>query len=592
MGSERLLLSYLRSKWYVYLLALIAIAGGNVIHSQYPRLLGSFTDELQQGALTKLTITGYSLKLLGVGVSYGLLVAAGQYLIMRAGRWFEYTARQRLFGQFTRLNSDFHTKHGVGRLLSYVMNDVTAVRESISMGINHAINSTILILSAVVTMAFSSIPLPLIGVCILPLMLIPYFVIRFRRPVRERSLRVQETLGAMTESAEEQFGGIRVARKFAVEEVMAQRFADTVDRIRESQLSLVRVSAFFQSLIPLLGSLSLVVTLAYGGYLTLQGRITLGQFVALTLYMRMMVNPLQQIGRVINTMQRSRASLQRIGELLQREPDIRDSADAADADLEGQPISVRNLSFTYPDSGEEVLRDVSVEIPPGRQIGILGRTGSGKSTLVKLLLRIYDPPEGAIHIGGTDLRELSLQSLRSQIAYVPQEGFLFSTTIRDNIAFYRRESPIVEVEEAAGQAQIRSSIEAFADGYDTLFGERGITLSCGQRQRTSLARGLIKNAPVLILDDSVSAVDTVTEQRIIETVRTERKGRTTILIAHRISAVRHADEILVMDGGRIIERGTHAQLLWLGGWYARMHAIQEEGSPHVPHHFAEASEGV
>jgi ATP-binding cassette subfamily B multidrug efflux pump len=570
-------MDYIRSKWIVYLISVLFIATANVVQSFYPRLLGQFTDKLQAGGLTPSLIVDYSLLLLAVGVAYGVLGGSGQYVVMRLGRRFEFYTRKRLFAHFTTLSERFYSRNGVGKLLSYVMNDVTAVRESISMGINQTTNATILILSALAMMVLGSIPLYLIVVCILPLVWIPWIVTRFGPVIRKRSLTVQESLSKMTEAAEEQFGGIRVTKKFAAEPTMIRRFGAAVDRIRDNQLKLVRVSSLFQALIPFLGALSLVVTLVFGGYLTIHHRISLGNFVALTLYIRMMVTPLQQIGNVINTMQRSRASLERINDLLAVQGDIRESESARPLRMDCAAIEIDGLTFSYPDADRAALRDIRLRVEPGKTLGILGKTGSGKTTLVKLLLRIYDPPAGTIRIGGVDIRDLTLQSLRDQIAYVPQEGFLFSTTIRDNIAFYRRDSALDQVEEAARQAQIYRSIAEFPDGFETKLGERGITLSGGQRQRTSLARGLIKRSPILILDDSVSAVDAVTEKRIIDAIRKERANKTTIVIAHRISALKHADEIVVLDEGAVVQRGTHEQLLREGGLYAALHAIQEEG---------------
>lgn len=573
-----MLRDYIFTRWPIYLAAVLFIATGNVINSLYPRLLGQFTDRLQTEKLTHSLIVDYSLLLLAVGVAYGVLGGLGQFVVMRLGRLFEFHTRRRLFAHFTTLSERFYSKNGVGKMLSYVMNDVTSVRESISMGINQTTNATILILSAFVMMLLSHIPFYLIIVCILPLIFIPWIVTKFGPVIRTRSRTVQESISRMTESAEEQFGGIRVTKKFAVEPIMIGRFGATVETIRDNQLKLVRVSSMFQALIPFLGALSLVITIVFGGYLTIHHRITLGNFVALTLYVRMMINPLQAIGNVINTMQRSRASLERIGDLLSLRGDIRESETAKAISFDRAAIDINGLNFYYPDTDRPALRDIRLRVEPGKTLGILGKTGSGKTTLMKLLLRVYDPPEGTIRIGGEDILDLTLESLRDQIAYVPQEGFLFSTTIRDNIAFYRRDAELEKVEEAARQAQIHGSIMELPERFETKLGERGITLSGGQRQRTSLARGLIKRSPILILDDSVSAVDAVTEKEIIEAIRKERRNKTTLLIAHRISALKHADEIIVLDEGRIVQRGTHDQLLKQDGLYAALHAIQEEGS--------------
>ncbi|MCC2686530.1 MAG: transporter [Paenibacillaceae bacterium] len=561
-------------------MAITAILIANVVQSLYPRVLGDFTDMLQNHRITEPLILRYSLYLLGIGVTYGVLLGVGQYTVMRMARLFEFSTRRKMFSHFTSLSENYYSKHGVGELLSYVMNDVSYLRDSLSQGIHQSANSVIIVVSAIIMMSISSIPFYLIACCIAPLIFIPWIVYLYGPVVKNRSRKVQESLAAMTKSAEEQFGGIRVTKKFAVEKIMRSRFAKAVDDIVDNQLKLVRMSSIFQAILPFFGSLSLITAIIFGGYLTIRGRITLGEFVSLTLYMRMIVNPLAQIGNVINTMQRAKASLERINQLLSIEPDIREVEKAKPLSAKPMDIHIRNLSFAYPDTTVESLHDINLTIEAGKTVGIVGKTGSGKTTLVKLLLRTYDSPEGTIWIGGMDIRGIQLDSLRSQIAYVPQDGFLFSTSIRDNIAFHNRQSSMTSIETAAQQAKVYDNIMEFPERFETRLGERGITLSGGQRQRTSLARGFIKDSPILILDDSVSAVDAVTETEIIGNLRHGRKDKTTIIIAHRISALMHADHIVVLDEGQIVERGTHQQLLAGGGIYASLYAIQEGGTHH------------
>lgn len=581
MKSAHILVQFTKEKWYIYFSGIMFIAVANIVQAYYPKLLGDFTDQLKNFGLTKPVIVEYSLQLIIVGVAFALLAGIGQFHIGYLGRLFEFFTRKRLFDHFTSLSESFYSKHGVGSLLSYVMNDVTAVRESIAMGVNQSVNALMLLLSAITMMLLSSIPYYLIAVCVLPLLAIPLIVVRFGPVIHQRSMTVQQSLGRMTESAEEQFGGIRVTKKFAVETIMNQRFADTVDTLRNDQVHLVRVSSIFQAIIPFLGALSLIITIGLGSYMTIRNNITLGDFVALTLYIRMLVNPLQQIGRVINIMQRARASLERLNELLSKKSEIQEIEHAKSLDLQHAGIRIERLSFSYPDATQEALHNIDLVIEPGTTIGIIGKTGSGKTTLMKLLLRIYEPPKGTVWVGETDICDMTLESLRKQISYVPQEGFLFSTSIRDNIAFYRRDTALEFVENASKQAQIYSNITNFPDKFDTKLGERGVALSGGQRQRTSLARGIIKNSPIMILDDSVSAVDSVTENNIITTLRSERKNKTTIIIAHRISALKYADIIIVLDEGRIVQRGTHKELLLEKGIYSNLYSIQEEGSQYA-----------
>ncbi|NOU97246.1 ATP-binding cassette domain-containing protein [Paenibacillus sp. LMG 31456] len=578
MKAQRLLKDYMKSHWLMYISAISFMAVANIIQSYYPRVLGNFTDHLQATGITQAIIKDYSLILLAIGLGYGILFGVGQYMVMRLGRRFEFHTRKRLFNHFTTLSESYYSKNGVGRLLSFVMNDVTAVREAMSMGLNQTVNSIILLISVIMMMVISAIPIYLIAVCVLPLLIIPFAVIYFGPSIRKRSTKVQESLAKMTESAEEQFGGVRVTKKFAVEPIMRGRFGKTVDQILENQLRLVRITSIFQALLPFLGALSLIISIVYGGYLTIHNVITLGNFVSLTLYLRMMVNPLQQIGNVINAMQRARASLDRLNNLLSVQPDIVESPTAKPLDLQSADIHMKGLTFAYPNSTQDALQNINLTIQHGKTLGIIGKTGSGKTTLVKLLLRIYDPPKGTLRIGGEDIHDATLESLRNQIAYVPQDGFLFSTTIRDNIAFFKRDSSLNSVELAAKQSQIYDNILEFPDQFETKLGERGFTLSGGQRQRSSLARGFIKNAPILIMDDSVSAVDAVTETKIIENLRLSRKNKTTIIIAHRISAIKHADIIVVLDEGKIVQQGTHQQLLAEDGIYASLYAIQEEGT--------------
>lgn len=582
MKPKRILLDFFRVTWPFYLISMCFHLLSNLINVFYPKVLGTFTDKLQQGGLTRDLVIHYSVLLLLIGVGTVLFSGIAMYFIMYVGRKFEFNVRGGLFRHFTGMGERFYSKNGVGKLLSYFMNDVTAVRESISMGFNATTNATLLIVSAVTMMIVSGIPIYLIAASVLPLLFIPFIVVYLGPVIRKRSMEVQESLGTMTETAEEQFGGIRVTKKFAVEPIMNERFGKTVDQIRRNQLRLVRVSSFFQALIPLLGTIALIIALAFGGYLTITNHITLGNFVALTLYVRMMMNPLQQIGNVINSIQRSRASLERLNALLSQQPEIVENDGAKAIDLSRAGIHIEHLTFAYNPGAAPVLKDINVHVEPGQTLGIIGRTGSGKTTLMKLLLRTYDPAPGTIRYEDTDVRDLTLESLRTQVAYVPQDGFLFSTTIRENIAFYKRDAALSDVETAAQQAQIYSNVTELPDRFETRLGERGLTLSGGQRQRTSLARGLIKNAPVIILDDSVSAVDAVTEKEIIASIQKERRHKTTIIIAHRISAIKHADEIIVLDDGVIVQRGTHEQLLQQEeGLYAAFHAIQEEGSLHA-----------
>ncbi|MCL6626470.1 MAG: ABC transporter ATP-binding protein/permease [Alicyclobacillus shizuokensis] len=555
----------------------MSIIASEIVTVQFPHVLGNFTDALQARRLTGHSIAMYSLTLLAIGALYMVLYGIGQLMNGHLGRAFEYQLRERLFLHWERLSASYYHRRSTGDLLNHALNDVRAVREALSGGMNILFNAIFLLLSTLY-MTFRTVSVKLTLVAIIPILFVPLFVVFFGPRLRDASRQVQEALSDVADLTEESLSAIRVVKATSNEAVEARRFRTRLDAIVARQMAMFRRSATFQSLIPLMGSISFAIALLYGGYLTVSGRIHLGEFVAFTLYLTMMIQPLQQLGFVFNNFQRASASLRRLTVLLTEQPDIADAPHPVQPGHIKGEVEVRLCEYRYPGGNRAVLRQVQFHIPAGQTLGIVGRTGSGKTTLVNLLPRIFDPPPGAVFIDGIDVRDLALADLRQAIAYVPQDGFLFSTSIGENIGFSREAATQGEIEEAARLASIHEEIVDFPQGYDTLVGERGITLSGGQRQRAAIARALLKQAPILILDDSLSAVDMNTEKRILENLRRVRRGRTTIVIAHRLSAVRHADQILVLDDGEVVERGTHDELVAAGGVYASIYAMQEGGA--------------
>jgi ATP-binding cassette subfamily B multidrug efflux pump len=342
-------------------------------------------------------------------------------------------------------------------------------------------------------------------------------------------------------------------------------------------MSIARLQAVFNPLVQWITGFSLLLVLGYGGILVIQGQITLGEFVAFNVYLGLLAGPIMAIGWMLNIFQRGAASLDRINRILYAVPEIQDQAAAAsepvDRPLAGD-LRIENLSFRYPGSEQYALKDIDLHVQQGETLAIIGRTGSGKSTMVNLLVRLYDVKKGRILIDGQDIRQIPLSMLRTQIGFVPQENFLFSETIRDNIAFGVDKAEEAEVVQAADDAQVLDNIVDFPQGFDTLLGERGVTLSGGQKQRVSIARALLKHPPILVLDDSLSAVDTKTEEALLHRLKERRQGLTTIMIAHRLSSIQHADQIIVLDEGRIVERGTHGELMTLNGKYRNVYDKQ------------------
>lgn len=578
MSPTQLIRSFLLKRKWGYLAAILAIGVSEFFQVRIPHILGNFINHLKAGGANQHVILGFALELAVVAAVYVLLFGFGQVRIGFLGRTMEFEMRQTLFSHWETLSSRYFQQHSVGDLLSHTLNDVTSVRQAMSMGLNQ-ISQAVFLFVATLYMTFRTIDLKLTLFSMVPILFIPVVIAIMRPQVRLRSRLVQEGLSDMSELAEESFQAIRLIKASSNEPIEVDRFRRLTQEIVDRQMRLVRLNTLFQALIPLLSGIGFAVGLVYGGYLVIHHVISLGAFVAFTVYLSMLVQPLMQFGIVINLFQNASASLIRIQVLLAVEPDITDPPHPVEKPWEGE-VSVHNLTFSYPGSQHPALKDVTVTVPRGSTLGIVGRTGAGKTTLLNLLLRDYDPPSGTMRIDGVDIREMRLSQLRELVAYVPQDGFLFSTTIGHNIAFSQPEVVTQAVERAASDSRIWETIRAMPEGIGTEIGERGIMLSGGQRQRTAIARALIKSqANILVMDDSLSAVDTRTETEILQVLRRVRGEKTVIIAAHRLSALRDADWIVVLDKGEIVEQGVHRDLIRQHGLYADLYRIQSGGEP-------------
>ncbi len=550
----------------------MCVACANLIALAQPQVLRHAVDDLYRG-VTAEKLGRYALILFGIALGAGLFRFAMRKTLIAISRRLEYDLRNELFAHLQRLPVGWFQHRRTGELMSVATNDLAAVRMMLGPGVMYTVNTlTVGIVSIAFMLAISPrltfwslLPLPLVSVSVW------YFGDRIHR----RFEQVQEQFAGLSAFVQENLAGLRVVRAFANERHEIARFGTLNERYRDQNLDLIRTSGVFQPMLALFSGLGALIVIWVGGREVMTERITLGQFVAFTVYLAMLNWPMVALGWVINLFQRGSASFRRIADLLDTEPSIDSPSRPVRPERSAGELEFRGVTFTYPGADAPALRDVSFRVAAGRTVALVGRTGSGKSTVLALLPRLFDPAPGTVFLDGRDVRELDLGWLRGQLAIVPQDPFLFSATIRENIAYGVPEEASHAVQRVAEVARLDDDIRGFPDGYATRVGERGITLSGGQRQRTAIARALLRDAPVLLLDDCLSSVDTATEDAILHGLREEMRRRTTLIVAHRVSTVREADEILVFDTGAIVERGTHVDLLARGGAYAALHRAQQ-----------------
>ena len=510
-----------------------------------------------------------------------VLIALGQGVfrfLMRqtvivGSRLIENDFRNDLFGHLQNMSPRFFQNMPTGDIMSRMTNDLNAVRAVLGPGIMYSIN-TIVTFAFVIWMMLSLNPmLTLVGLIPIPFM--AFLVYKFGMQIHKRFQKIQAQLSRISTKAQESFSGIRIIKSYVQEEFETEDFDKLNREYVEKNMSFVRVFAAFHPMMMFIVGLGVILVLFVGGIQIVEETITLGDFVAFTLYLGMLVWPSIALGWVVGIFQQGAASMERINVILDTPPEIKDDSSVKTVkQIEGN-ITLKNLSFAYDENSPLILENISLKLPAGKILAIVGRTGSGKSTLMHLLTRNYDPPRGTIFIDGIDIREVPLKILRDHLGYIPQETFLFSDTIKENINFGLDNSNDQKTQEAALCAQIHGSIEEFPNKYDTILGERGINLSGGQKQRVSIARAIIKQPKILLLDDALSAVDTITEEKILEKLRDVMKDKTCVWISHRISALRDADKIVVLDQGKIIEEGTHDDLLENRGLYWDLYEKQK-----------------
>jgi ATP-binding cassette subfamily B protein len=582
----RPLFPYLRKYRATFVIGALCVMVNNGVWILFPLVIRRAIDDLNLG-VTRHKLLTYSAMLMAVAGVKGIFQYLTRWILIGVSREIEFDLRNDLFSHLERLSYSFYQRTRTGDIMARATNDLNAVRMLAGPGIMYTANTLVFTAGALAFMLSISPRLTLFA--FLPLPIVSIVVQYFGRKIFERFERIQAMFSEISARAQENFSGARLIRAYVQERWEIESFEQENREYIARSLKLVRLMGMLWPTLETLLGLAVVIVLWLGGREVLQHRITVGSFVAFNTYMVQLTWPIISLGWVINIFQRGTASMERISNILREVPEITDagvSAASAPRDLRGE-IEFRNLSFHYGNTiqaaekgeghhhgDENVLRNVSLRIPAGTSLAIVGPTGSGKSTLVSLIPRIYDAAAGSILIDGKPVREFPLELLRRNIGFVPQETFLFSDSIRENIAFGAENATDPQIRQAAEAASIAADIEAFPEGYDTLVGERGITLSGGQKQRTAIARAVIRDPRILILDDALASVDTQTEDRILNQLRHIMQGRTTIFISHRVSTVRNADRIAVLHDGEIVEYGTHEELIERNGYYTELYNKQ------------------
>jgi len=549
----------------------LATVLNNAIWIFFPMIIGVATDDLHRG-VTQRKLLDYSLLLIAIALAKGVCLFFTRWILIGISRDIEFDLRNDLFRQLEKQAPEYYQQRRTGDIMARMTNDLNAVRMLLGPAIMYSANTILFSIGALFFLLRISPMLTLFA--LVPLPVASVLVQSLGRKIHDRFERIQAMFSDISAQAQENFSAARLVRAFAQEEAQIKAFdASNREYVRRG-LRLVQLMGMLWPTLEFMLGIAMVIVLLVGGHLTLAHRISVGQFTSFTIYTVMLTWPMIALGYVVNLVERGTASVTRIHELLIEKPSIdnRDAKAGIVSPIKGE-IEFRHLSFSY--GGAEVLRDISLKIPAGSSLALVGLTGAGKTTLVNLIPRLYDAPNGTVLIDGRPVREYRLEDLRKSIGFVPQETFLFSETIRENILFGAPEGSAQEMLDAAEAAHIRMEFEEFPRGFETMVGERGLTLSGGQKQRSSLARALVGNPRILILDDALASVDTYTEERILEELRRRMEGRTTILISHRVSTVRNADRIAVLANGRIEELGTHEELLAKEGYYFSLYEKQK-----------------